>query len=146
MSANNNRRDFLKKAGLGMIWAVPATLVANKLLFRGSVAQAQAGAKGKAAAAPAAGGADAALVMVKESDPQAQTLGYHENAAKVDTKKWTKRAGAAGQKQYCYNCMFYQAKGDAKTSKAAPCTIFAGKGVAAKGWCNSWTQNPKVQG
>lgn len=141
MSANN-RRDFLKKAGLGMLFAVPATMIANKLLMRGTFAHAQ-GAKG---AAPAAGGGDTNLVMVKESDQQAKNLGYVEDANKADTKRFPKRATPEGKKQYCYNCMFYQAKGDPKTTKAAPCTLFPGKGVAAKGWCNSWAQNPKVQG
>jgi hypothetical protein len=133
MSAENNcgnkgRREFLKKTGLGLLLAVPASVVAEKLLTGGLEA--------KAADAP----------MVQESDPQAKALGYHMDATKVDTKKWTKRAGDAGSKQFCYNCMFFKASGDPKAAKTAPCTLFAGKQVAAKGWCNSWAQNPAVKG
>jgi hypothetical protein len=42
--------------------------------------------------------------------------------------------------------MFYKdTSGNPKASKAAPCTLFAGKGVASRGWCNSWAQNPAVK-
>lgn len=80
--------------------------------------------------------ADDKLVPLSPKDPMAVTLGYYENADKVDTKKWPKRAGAEGKKQYCHNCMFFSdpAKGRGK------CQIFAGKTVNAKGWCNSWAQ------
>jgi hypothetical protein len=123
-----NRRQFLKMAGLGAILAVPASMIAEKLITGGLKAQA------------------ADLAMVAETDPQAKALGYHVDAAKVDTKKWTKRAGPAGEKQFCYNCMFYKdTSGNPKASKAAPCTLFAGKGVASRGWCNSWAQNPAVK-
>jgi hypothetical protein len=123
-SNSSNRRQFLKQSGLGLA----AALVGAKFFVRPVTARAQS------------------LVMVSESDAMAKSLGYVADAKKVDTKKWPKRAGAEGAKQYCYNCQFYQFTGDAKTSKAAPCTIFAGKGVAGQGWCNSWVQNPKVKG
>ena len=84
--------------------------------------------------------------LLSESDPQASALGYAADAKKVDLKKWPKRTGAEGAKQFCYNCQFYQnASGDPKASKSAPCQIFAGKAVMAQGWCNTWTQNPKVK-
>lgn len=83
---------------------------------------------------------------LSESDPQAVALGYAADVKKVDLKKWPKRAGADGAKQFCYNCQFYQnVSGDPKASKSAPCQIFAGKSVAAKGWCNTWIQNPQVK-
>ena len=127
-----NRREFLKLGAAGIGFASVA-----KILGFSSTAHAQG-----AAAAPKAGEA----ALVKESDALAKSLGYYEDAKKVDVKKWPKRAGAEGAKQYCYNCQFYQAKGDAKTSKQAPCTIFAGKAVKSHGWCNSWVQNPTVKG
>ena len=96
-----------------------------------------------AVGAPQAFAADPGPVNPK--DKMSVDLGYVVDATKVDTKKWSKRAGAEGAKQFCYNCMFYQAKGDAKTSKVAPCQIFAGKTVPAKAWCNSWTLNPSVK-
>lgn len=130
-SCNQNRRRFLRRVSFGFLWAAPVLTIGERLLFKSSF-QAHANKE--------------KLVMVKESEPQPKALGYLEDASKVDVKKWSKRAGPAGQKQFCYNCMFYQTKSDPKTTTAAPCTIFANKGVTAKGWCNSWTQNPKVSG
>ena len=69
---------------------------------------------------------------VAESDPTAQALGYKEDASKVDKAKFAKYAPG----QDCGNCSFYQGKaGDAY----APCPMFAGKQVAAKGWCSAYT-------
>jgi hypothetical protein len=126
---NANRRNFLKLTGAGILGAA----VASRILMQGADALAQAGA------APSLG-------PVKATDPQAQALGYSPDAKKVDTKKWPKPVGAEGAKQFCYNCQFYQAKGDPKASKSAPCQIFAGKEVLSKAWCNTWTQNPNVKG
>lgn len=111
MSEQNSRRDFLKLAGLGLV----ATAVASKTQN--------------------AFGADAPQ-MVSEKDQLAQSLGYHNDAKKVDTKKWPKRAGADGAKQFCHTCQFFQGK---ETDKAAACTIFSGKQVNGNGWCNSWS-------
>lgn len=73
---------------------------------------------------------------VSESDPLAQALGFKTDAKKVDTKKFPKRKGAEGAKQFCSTCSFFT-KTDDKTGK---CTIFAAQGgiVPAGGWCNSW--------
>jgi hypothetical protein len=91
--------------------------------------------------------ADAPLEMVKTSDPMAQSLGYHEDGTKVDTKKWAKRAGKDGAKQFCFNCQFYQSKDpNRKATKSAPCTIFQNKGVHSHGWCNTWTEDKTVKG
>lgn len=127
-----NRRDFLKSSGIAAILAViSAKFFAPVIAF--------AKDENKAAAAPAN--------LVKPSEPMATSLGYVEDASKVDSKKWAKRAGPAGAKQFCYNCQFYQADpAKAKTTDAAACTIFGGKSVKGKGWCNTWTQNPKVVG
>ena len=123
MSADNNRRDFLKK----MVIAVPATLIAQRLLFSSSTALA------------------ADLPMVSEKDPQAVGLGYQSDASKVDIKKFPKRAGEEGKKQLCSGCMFYQGGADPLKTKAAPCQLFPGKQVSAKGWCNSWAKNAKLK-
>ncbi|CAH2892220.1 MAG: FIG00453798: hypothetical protein [uncultured Paraburkholderia sp.] len=70
---------------------------------------------------------------VAESDPTAQALGYKEDASKVDKAKFAKYAPG----QDCGNCSFYQGKaGDAY----APCPMFAGKQVAAKGWCSAYNK------
>ena len=55
------------------------------------------------------------------------------DATTVDTAKFPKRAGDAGATQFCDNCQLYQG-GD----EWGPCSIFPGKAVAAKGWCNAW--------
>jgi hypothetical protein len=124
MSNNDcpSRRQFLGKAGLFIFGAAPLTASISAL--------AQAGK----------------LKPVVESEAQAQSLGYKSDATKVDTKKFPKRAGAEGAKQFCYNCQFYQTKAaDPKATKAGPCLIFGGRDVEAKAWCNSWAQNPKVK-
>lgn len=77
--------------------------------------------------------AQAAAPMVLESDPQAVALGYKADAAKVDKAKYPKFA--AGQN--CANCALYQAK---PTDAAGGCPLFAGKQVAAKGWCSAWAK------
>ncbi len=132
MSDNTpNRRNFLKLTGL----AVLASATASRILKR--PAQAQAGKPGQPPATK--------LDMVKPTDPQAVTLGYYEDANKVDIKKWPKRAGNEGKKQLCWNCQFYNTGTENPKSKpAAPCVIFGGKGVKNAGWCNSWTLNPKA--
>lgn len=77
--------------------------------------------------------AQGAQPHVSEKDPQAQGLGYKEDASKVDKKKFaTYKAG-----ETCANCNFFQRKpGDAWGS----CTIFAGKQVNAKGWCSAYVK------
>ena len=121
----SQRREFLKKAGVTLFgaWA------AGQLTLTTAMAQ-----------------APKPLPLLSETDQMAKTLGYHADAGKVDTKKWTKRAGDAGKKQFCYNCVLYKAQGDVKASKQGHCTLFPKNDVAARGWCNSWAQNPQVKG
>ncbi len=115
---SNDRRNFLKLSG----FTLAAAFVGAKLL-KPSTAEA------------------AAAVPVNEADPMAQSLGYKEDAKKVDVKKFPKHAGAAGAKQMCSGCQFYQAAQAA--GGRAPCTIFGGKTVNAKGWCNTWAEAAK---
>lgn len=129
--SDQKRRDMLKLGAAGILGGI----LGAKILMNSSSALAQGGAAG------------GKLEMVKESDPQAQALGYSADAKKVNTTKWTKRAGTEGAKQFCYNCQFFQAGGkDPKSLPSAPCQILSMKGVASKGWCNTWTQNPAVKG
>ncbi len=70
---------------------------------------------------------------VSETDPQAQALGYRDDATKVDKAKYPKYA--AGQS--CGGCQLYQGKpGDAN----GPCAILQNKLVPAKGWCSAWVK------
>ncbi len=77
--------------------------------------------------------ARAQLKRVDENEQQAQALGYKHDAAKVDKAKFKNfQAG-----QLCSNCNFFKAKaGD----PWGPCDIFAGREVAAKGWCAAWAK------
>ena len=68
-----------------------------------------------------------------EKDPQAAALGYVEDSAKADEKKFPKHAAT----QNCAGCAF----GQFKTGESyANCTLFAGKQVNAKGWCSSFVK------
>lgn len=72
---------------------------------------------------------------VAESEPLAQAMGYVEDASKVDTTKFPKRAGEEGAKQFCHNCALYAGAAD---SEFAPCSIFQNRLVTGAGWCNAW--------
>ena len=86
-------------------------------------------------AAALVGRAEAAAAHVDPSEPQAKSLGYVEDATKVDAKANPNyKAG-----QHCANCLQGQGKpGDAYI----PCNIFPGKLVNANGWCKVWVKRP----
>ncbi len=91
---------------------------------------------GESASAPSA--APAITKINPDTNPTAKALGYYEDATKVDTAKYPKKAAADGATQVCDNCSFYAASADHKGW--GNCTLIAGGSVAAKGWCNSWTK------
>jgi len=71
--------------------------------------------------------------VLLETDATAIALGYKVDATKADKSKFPKYT--AGQQ--CSNCALYQGtNGDT----AAGCPLFAGKSVAAKGWCSAWAK------
>jgi hypothetical protein len=74
-----------------------------------------------------------APVKLLESDPTAESLGYKDDAAKVDRAKFPKYAAP----QACSNCALYQGK---QNESSGPCPIYAGKSVQAKGWCNAYVK------
>ncbi len=75
----------------------------------------------------------AASERLSETDPQAQALGYRNDATKVDKTKFPKFAAG----QTCSSCQLYQGKaGDA----TGPCPLFPNKLVAATGWCSAWAK------
>ena len=79
------------------------------------------------------GNAVAQGARVDEKDAQAQSLGYKHDATKVDKAKFSKfQAGQA-----CANWMLYQGK---QADAWGGCPIFAGKQVAAKGWCSAYVK------
>lgn len=69
-----------------------------------------------------------AAEAVRESDPMAEQLGYKNDTNDVNKNTYPKHSTA----QKCSNCSLYQANGT--------CTLFAGKTVAANGWCASWAK------
>ncbi len=86
-----------------------------------------------AATGAALGTAAQAQAKLDEKDPQAVALGYVADAAKVDKKKFPKFAAG----QHCANCALYQPKAG---SDFGGCPLFAGKVVAANGWCSAWAK------
>lgn len=91
-----------------------------------------------AVAAASAAGVQSRLLAadqkVDPKEPQAASLGYVENTANADKKKFPKHENA----QTCDSCQFYTTAQEA--SNRAPCTIFANRTVAAKGWCSAWAK------
>jgi hypothetical protein len=68
------------------------------------------------------------LPHLAENDAQAAALGYRNDAKKVDSKKFANwQAG-----KDCDDCSQFEGK---KGEAWAPCKIFPGKAVNAKGWC-----------
>jgi hypothetical protein len=115
MRDNSGRRRFLTLGSIAVV------------VMAGGPALAQTSSKSAGKAA------DKGAPRLSESDPQAQALGYKEDATKVDRKKFASYQPG----QLCDNCQQYQ--GTAKDPRA-PCTIFAGKSVNAKGWCSAWVK------
>jgi hypothetical protein len=70
------------------------------------------------------------LPLVTDADPLAKTFNYVSDTNKVDKAKNPQHN--AGQK--CSGCSLYT-EIDKKQGK---CQLFAGKAVAAKGWCTSF--------
>ena len=84
-----------------------------------------------AVAAPLAGGAAsrafaAPLPKLPLSNPQAKSLHYTEDAAKVADP--AHKPGAN-----CATCQFF-------TASTGACALFAGFSVAPKGWCSAWAK------
>lgn len=71
--------------------------------------------------------------VLDEKDPQAVALAYVADTTRVNKAKYPKHDAT----QVCANCQLYQGKA---TDPLAPCPLFAGKRVAAKGWCSAWVK------
>ncbi|MDG2374716.1 MAG: high-potential iron-sulfur protein [Woeseiaceae bacterium] len=71
------------------------------------------------------------LQRVSQSDPTAVALKYVHDASTVPAslRPQTDR--------YCNNCALYVG---GKDDEWAGCSIFPGKSVAGKGWCNVWVR------
>ena len=104
-----HRRDVLKGALIGVA-AVPVTALLGR--------------------------AEAATGRVDPNEPQAKSLGYVEDATKVDAKANPNFKPG----QTCANCL--QVPKGKEGGDWIPCNIFAGRPVAAKGWCKVYVKRP----
>lgn len=123
MDLKNSRRDFIKYS----LTAIGG-LVATKI-FGVKLASAQ-------------GTPTNALDV---NDPMAKTLGYVENASKVDLVKFPRKAGPDGAKQKCANCILLTQTGlkvAGKDGVYGLCGLFRNGLVASEGWCNSYAAKP----
>jgi hypothetical protein len=71
-------------------------------------------------------------IRLDVKDPAAVALGYVENAAQVDSKKYTQFVKGSN----CENCLLLQGSAG---NNYRPCNLFPGKLVSVSGWCKSWT-------
>ena len=78
-------------------------------------------------------GAAPTMQRVDEQGPQAQALGYVEDASRVDKSRFANFVAGS----QCSNCALYQGPAG---SAEGPCAIFGGQRVAAAGWCNTWAK------
>jgi hypothetical protein len=102
----------------------------NELTRRGFIA-----AAGCTALAPLIIAREAqAQEVLSQDDPTAVALGYYSDHTKVDTDKWSKKAGDSEGKQQCSTCSLFMAKEEGM----GQCSIFPGKLVNANGWCSAW--------
>lgn len=77
----------------------------------------------------------AAMARLDESDPQAQSLGYVNDASAIDTAVQPRyEAGQA-----CANCALYMGGSD---QDWGPCSIFPGRLVNSGGWCTVYARRP----
>ena len=81
------------------------------------------------------GRAEAAPAKVDPNEPQAKSLGYIEDATKVDAKANPNYKSG----QHCGNCLQAQVK---EGEAYVPCNIFPGKLVNTNGWCKVWVKRP----
>lgn len=73
----------------------------------------------------------AELPHVAPTDPAARALGYVEDSAAADAKKFPQHKPT----QACANCKLFT-KQDG--SQYGPCQIFPGKAVHETGWCGAY--------
>jgi hypothetical protein len=101
-------------------------------LARRSRVPARAARAAAAAALPVCPARSAESPRLDVHDPAAVALGYVENAAEVDRKKFPHYVAGSN----CDNCLQLQGK---PGNNYRPCNLFPGKLVAVSGWCSGWT-------
>lgn len=73
----------------------------------------------------------AELPHLDVKDPTALALGYVEDTATVDAKKFPQHKPT----QTCANCKLFTKQSG---SQFGPCQLFPGKGVHEQGWCSAY--------
>lgn len=86
------------------------------------------------AAIPLLVSAQAETNRLAEDDPTAIALAYKENSSEVNGEKYANHDA----KQLCSGCSLYVDGADGWGA----CAIFAGKQVAADGWCTAYAAKP----
>jgi hypothetical protein len=84
-----------------------------------------------AAILPAPASSAAAPLRLDAKDPAAVALGYVENVAQLDVKKYPAYVKGSS----CENCLLLQGSSGAAYR---PCSLFPGKVVSVSGWCSGW--------
>lgn len=85
----------------------------------------------EAAPEPSAPMAADNLPPVDPSEPTAQALAYHHDAAEVDAAQFPQFQ----PDRLCSNCALYTGTAG---QEWGPCGLFPGRSVNANGWCNAW--------
>lgn len=79
-----------------------------------------------------------ALPHLAETDTLAVSLGYVNDARKVDATKVPQFKPGS----HCANCLQLQGK---EGDQWRPCNLFPGKLVNADGWCKVWVAKPAAK-
>jgi hypothetical protein len=74
----------------------------------------------------------AAAPHLDAKEAEAMALGYAEDAAQIDVKKYPTYIKGSN----CDNCLLLQGTAG---SHYRPCNLFPGKLVSVSGWCSGWT-------
>ena len=126
----NERRKILKLLG-GTAAVVPLAAIVSACSSDEPAPPAEPAAPEPAAPAPEPAPAPSAqLTPLSEDDPQAEQLGYVDDASTVDASRYPRYEAG----QLCSNCALYQG-GDAAEGG---CPIFPGRSVKATGWCSAY--------
>ena len=120
-----NRRDLIKKS-----------LAGTALLASSGIVACSKKEEAPANTATKPEESTQALDYIAEDNQMAQSLGYKENASKVDSSVRIDKGETPGSKQYCSNCQFYVEKDGVEGGGG--CQLFPGKLVKTQGWCKSW--------
>lgn len=147
MSESLSRRHLLKSLALAAGGAAAAQALVGTAQTQTAPAKPAtpaAGAKPATPASPArpatpaAGATPAApagFAKLDPKDPAAVALAYHEDATKVDVKKFPMHK----PNQFCHNCLQIQGKDG---EEYRPCNLFPKKLVHKNGWCKVWVKKP----